>query len=456
MEASLLSRYDQPVPRYASYPTIPFWKDLAGTGAWRQDFIAAFNRHNGEKGISLYIHLPFCESLCTYCGCNKKITTNHSVETEYLDAVLAEWQQYRQEMSAPPVIREVHLGGGTPTFFSPDNLYRLLTTIFAGSVIHPDHAFGIEGHPNNTTREHLETLFALGFRRISYGVQDLNPEVQQAINRWQPYEKLSEAAAARAVGFTAVNFDIVYGLPLQTTDRLRYTIKQSLVLRPDRIAFYSYAHMPAVNCAQRLIDSAWLPSAEEKLRLHQLGKMWLEEDGYTNIGMDHFALPTDALYGAWKEGRLHRNFMGYTTQNSGMLLGLGVSAISDVGTAYAQNEKTLFGYYRAIAAGDLAVTKGHRLTPEDQAFKRNILELACTGATCFDPRWPAQLALWTLPRLRDLQKDGLVQLDSRGVALTDAGRPFLRYVCKAFDLYLLRDEKVREDWTLCGKQPILK
>src|SRR5579859_4055998 len=274
MEANLLAKYNQPIPRYTSYPTVPFWKEDADTGCWENDFIGAYNGHNGKEGISLYLHLPFCESLCIYCGCNKKITTNHKVEEEYLGAILKEWSMYRKMMEHPPVIREIHLGGGTPTFFSPENLHRLLSTILAGAVIHPDHAFSIEGHPNNTTRGHLDTLYALGFRRISYGVQDLNPEVQRAIRRWQPFEKLSEATeTARAAGFSAVNFDLIYGLPLQTPERLRETIRQSVSLRPDRIAFYSYAHTPWANCSQRLIDMAQLPSPSDKLYLHQLGKM---------------------------------------------------------------------------------------------------------------------------------------------------------------------------------------
>lgn len=452
MEAVLLARYNQPIPRYTSYPTVPFWKKRPDIGRWEREFAVSFDLHNEKEGISLYIHLPFCESLCLYCGCNKKITTNHSVEEKYLDAILKEWRLYQKMMGRPPVVRELHLGGGTPTFFSPANLRRLVSSLLADSVVHPEHSFSVEGHPNNTTRNHLETLYELGFRRISYGVQDLNPEVQTAISRWQTFDRLREATdAARQVGFTAVNFDLIYGLPLQTPERLKRTIDQSLQLRPDRIAFYSYAHTPAVNCSQRLIDSASLPSAQEKIYLHQLGKVLLQEAGYANIGMDHFALPCDELYVAWKNGRLHRNFMGYTVHNGGLLLGLGMSAISDVGTAYAQNDKTLGGYYQAIESGRPAIVRGCWLGPEDLVFRRHILEIACTGATTFDAAYPAQYAMWTLPRLRDLQRDGLVMLDSRGVELTEAGRPFLRHVCKAFDLYLLRDEKTRENIDLCGK-----
>ena len=452
MEATLLYQYNQPIPRYTSYPTVPFWKDAPDPGRWSDNFMLRFAETGDKQGLSLYIHLPFCESLCTYCGCNKKITTNHKVEEEYLQVVLKEWSMYRQMMGRLPVIRELHLGGGTPTFFSPLNLHRLISTILDQSTIHPDHAFSLEGHPNNTTREHLNTLHRLGFRRISYGVQDLNPEVQQAIGRIQSFERLKTATEdARAAGFTAVNFDLIYGLPLQTPARLTETIRQSVSLRPDRIAFYSYAHTPWINCSQRLIDTAKLPSVDEKLYLHQLGKMLLGEAGYANIGMDHFALPGDELYIAFKQQRLHRNFMGYTTQNSGMLLGLGVSAISDTGTAYAQNEKKLGDYYRAIREDRLAITRSCYLTDEDQVFRRHILDIACKGYTTFDPSYAATYGEWTIPRLRDLQRDGLVMVDDYGVMLTDAGRPFLRHACKAFDLRLLRDEKMREGLALCGR-----
>jgi oxygen-independent coproporphyrinogen-3 oxidase len=451
METSFLRRYNQPVPRYTSYPTVPFWKGRFDVTAWKQHVAQRYQACNDGDGISLYIHLPFCESLCLYCGCTKKITTNHGVEQEYIDAVLAEWQIYRAMMGQPPLIRELHLGGGTPTFFSPDNLRSLLEGILSTASIHPDHAFSVEGHPNNTTREHLETLAQLGFRRISYGVQDLNPEVQQAIGRIQPFENVRRATEeARGAGFTAINFDLIYGLPLQTPERLRRTIEESLSLSPDRIAFYSYAHTPAVSCNQRLLDTSLLPTADEKIGLHEMGKTLFMEKGYVHMGMDHFALPGDELTQAWENGRLHRNFMGYTTQSSGMLLGLGMSAISDTGTGFAQNDKRLSTYYRAVAAGDLAVVKGYFLTGEDLVFRRHILDIACKGSTVFDPAWAPQLQQWTLPKLRLLQADGLVTMDDNGVSLTNAGRPFLRFVCKAFDLHLLRDECVRAGLPLCG------
>lgn len=435
----LVRKYNQPVPRYTSYPTVPFWKDELETEEWKQIFANRFSEENHVNGISIYIHLPFCESLCTYCGCNKKITTNHKVEDEYLLAIEKEWTLYRKLMKQTPVIRELHLGGGTPTFFSPRNLQRLLNFILKGSIIHPQHEFSIEGHPNNTTPEHLKMLNNLGFRRISYGVQDNDPEVQRVINRIQPFENVKTATEqARTIGFKSVNFDLIYGLPLQTVESIERTITKVIELMPDRIAFYSYAHVPWTSKAQRLFDETHLPSAEEKIALYLKGKELLMNNGYVDIGMDHFALPTDDLYKAWKNGKLHRNFMGYTTQNSGMLLGLGVSSISDTGNAFAQNEKALHDYYAAINAGKFAIKKGYVLSNEDKAFKKYILDIACKGQTIFADEHLPLLEEYTFPRLEELEKDGLIVWNRQGLILTSQGHYFIRNICSAFDLYLQR------------------
>jgi oxygen-independent coproporphyrinogen-3 oxidase len=439
LNSLLVQKYNQPVPRYTSYPTVPYWKEELEVKQWKAVFSAKFSEVNHVNGISLYIHLPFCESLCTYCGCNKKITTNHKVEDEYLLAIEKEWLLYRKLMKQTPVIRELHLGGGTPTFFSPRNLQRLLNLILKGSILHPQHGFSIEGHPNNTTLEHLRTLYNAGFRRISYGVQDNDPEVQRVINRLQPFENVKAATEnARAVGFKSVNFDLIYGLPLQTLASIERTINKVIELKPDRIAFYSYAHVPWTNKAQRLFDESHLPSAEEKIKLYLKGKELLMNNGYADIGMDHFALPGDDLYKAWKLGKLHRNFMGYTTQNSGLLLGLGVSSISDTGNALAQNEKALHNYYTAVNAGELAVTKGYFLNEEDMAFRKYILDLSCKGDTKFQPDHLSVLEQYTFPLLPNLAKDGLIEWNREGLKLTTQGHYFIRNVCSAFDLHLQR------------------
>jgi oxygen-independent coproporphyrinogen III oxidase len=439
----LIRKYNLPVPRYTSYPSVPYWKHQVNKGQWEAAFSAQFDIQNHRKGISLYIHLPFCESLCTYCGCNKKITTNHKIEEEYLQALEKEWRRYRRLMAQTPVIREIHLGGGTPTFFSPANLQRLITWLLKTSILHPVHEFSIEGHPNNTTREHLEVLHALGFRRISYGVQDIDPEVQRVINRIQPIENLRRATVqAREMGFKSVNYDLIYGLPLQTIASIERTIMEVIALQPDRIAFYSYAHVPWTSKGQRLFDESHLPAAEEKIQLYLKGKELLIANGYHDIGMDHFALPHDDLYKAKENGKLYRSFMGYTTQASGLLLGLGVSAISDLGHAYAQNEKSLHDYYMAVNEGLLAVKKGYFLNEEDMAFRRYILDISCKGATTFHPKHLPLLETYSFPLFDQFLHDGLVEYDDKHVKLTSEGHFFIRNVCSAFDLYLQRNSRL--------------
>ena len=439
--ATLLNKYNVPVPRYTSYPTVPFWKDELDPAQWENVFKEQFVLSNKEGGISLYLHLPFCESLCTYCGCNKKITTNHSVEDNYMQALEKEWNLYVGLMNERPIIRELHLGGGTPTFFSPQNLEKLLNIIFSKALISPNHEFSFEGHPNNTTKEHLETLYKLGFRRVSYGVQDNDPEVQKIINRIQPVENVKKATdTARAVGYESVNFDLIYGLPLQNAERLKKTILQSIEMRPDRIAFYSYAHVPWTSRGQRLFDDKDLPSTEVKMKLYQLGKELLMQHGYHDVGMDHFALPTDDLYKAKSDGSLHRNFMGYTTQHTSLLLGLGVSSIRDAGVAFAQNEKALHDYYARIEKGELPVTRGYLLNDEDVAFKKYILDVSCRGKTNFKKEHLSLLEKYSFPELEKLEEDALVTWSNEGLKVTELGSHFIRNICKSFDLHLLRNQ----------------
>jgi len=438
IDIKLLQKYNVPVPRYTSYPTVPYWKEHIDTNEWEKAFRKQFIKGNAAEGISLYLHLPFCESLCTYCGCNKKITTNHSVENVYMDAILKEWHMYTKLMEQKPRLRELHLGGGTPTFFSPKHLKQLLTTILEDCDLMLGHDFSIEGHPNNTTIWHLQTLYDLGFRRISYGVQDNNPEVQYVINRIQPFENVKRATQqARAIGFTSVNFDLIYGLPLQNVPRITNTIEQCITLKPDRVAFYSYAHVPWTSKAQRLFDEHDLPSAEEKMELYLTGKKLFTAAGYSDIGMDHFALPHDDLYKTWKSNSLHRNFMGYTTQKTSILLGLGVSAISDIGNAFAQNIKTLHDYYTLVEQNTIPVQKGYFLNSEDIAFRKYILDISCQGRAIFATEHLSILEKYTFPQLQDLATDGLVIYNKSGLQVTELGQHFIRNICKAFDLHLL-------------------
>jgi oxygen-independent coproporphyrinogen-3 oxidase len=445
-DINLLEKYNCEIPRYTSYPTAPYWYDFEDRHQYFEKFISGFEENNRTEGISLYIHLPFCEELCTYCGCNKIITNNHMVEEKYWQAVLCEWYHYRELMTESPVIREMHLGGGTPTFFSPENLRRLLNCILEIADIHPKREFSIEGHPNNTTLAHLRLLHQFGFERISFGVQDHDPEVQRMINRIQPYENVKRATEqARETGFTSVNYDLIYGLPGQSEKSIEKTIHDTILLKPDRIAFYSYAHIPWKAKGQRLYNENDLPAPEKKLKFYLTGRQMLLEAGYVDIGMDHFALPQDKLHQAFKKGKFHRNFMGYTTTQTNYLIGLGVSAISDLGTAYAQNSKELLNYYRKLDVGKIPVKRGSILDETDKAMRRYILDIACKGKTDFNDKHKTIIDRYILHELKTLAEDGLIFLDHKGLQVTEIGRVFLRNICHAFDLKqrMSKDDKIR-------------
>jgi oxygen-independent coproporphyrinogen-3 oxidase len=435
-DLKLAQKYNVPAPRYTSYPTVPNWLDNISITDWTSEFVGQFKNENKSHGISMYIHLPFCESLCTYCGCNKKITTNHAVEEKYINAVLKEWNLYLRLMNEKPVVKELHLGGGTPTFFSTENLTRLIEGILSGANTAPDAEFSFEGHPNNTTRQHLQTLYDLGFRRVSFGVQDNDPAVQRIINRIQPFENVARVTAwAREVGYRSVNFDLIYGLPLQNINGMEKTISECLALHPDRVAFYSYAHVPWTSRGQRLFDENDLPGPGEKLNLYRTGKNIFLNAGYSDIGMDHFSLPEDDLYTSSRSGSLNRNFMGYTTQKTSMLIGLGVSAISDIGNAYCQNAKSLHDYYRGVADEKLPISKGIFLTETDLVIKHRILDLACKGQASLLNNFD-ELTETTLAKLHELEADGLITLSKKNVVVSETGKQFVRVICSAFDLYL--------------------
>ena len=445
IEIKLLEKFNVPVPRYTSYPTVPIWKEGVDAERWKQVFQRDFKANNQKAGISIYIHLPFCESLCTYCGCNKKITTNHSVEEEYIDAIIAEWRLYSELMDEPPVIRELHLGGGTPTFFTPENLKKLLTEILRTTDVHPEHEFSFEGHPNNTTREHLQQLYDLGFRRVSFGVQDNDPEVQRIINRIQPFEQVRKVTdMARSIGYKSINFDLIYGLPRQTEESITRTIIQTISLKPDRVAFYSYAHVPWTSRGQRLFDENDLPTASEKIMLYHTGKELFVDNGYIDIGMDHFSQPNDDLNKFAIAGKLHRNFMGYTTQPANILVGLGVSSISNTEHAFVQNAKTIHNYYEQIKKGTLAVEKGFFLSAEDTRFGKYILDISCRGKTTFLPEDLETINTYCLPVLSSLAKDNLLVISENTVEITELGKSFIRNICSAFDLYLQRNKANEE------------
>lgn len=453
MELDLLAKYNVPGPRYTSYPTVPHWQETPpATNKWKQLVNQSLSVANEMGGISLYIHLPFCESLCTYCGCNKRITVNHQVERPYIDTVLAEWGIYQKSFEAIPVIRDIHLGGGTPTFFSPENLKILINGIIKNANIHPEARFGFEAHPGNTTDEHLQTLFELGFRRISIGVQDFNETVLKAIHRYQTYDEIAHLTVkAREIGYTSINYDLIYGLPHQRVDSIIPTIEKVIKLKPDRIAFYSYAHIPANIAAQNSFPVHALPDALTKLAIYNTGKTMLESAGYSDIGMDHFALPDDELYKASITGTLHRNFMGYTENDARLMIGLGVSAISDCWNGFVQNEKSIEAYKATVNKNELPIFKGHELSDEDLIIRRHILNIM----TLFKTEWLEEDQVTAdfgevISRLRELASDGLIVLEPFCLVVTDKGRSFVRNICMAFDekLWKSRTQTVQFSQTI--------
>jgi oxygen-independent coproporphyrinogen-3 oxidase len=435
----LTGKYNVAVPRYTSYPTMPYWdNNTFNLKSWKDSVKFSFDESNQVSGISLYIHLPFCENLCTYCGCNTRITKNHKVEDPYIAAVLKEWELYRSLFQEVPVIREIHLGGGTPTFFSADNLHKLIDGLLNGVHIHENAEFSFEAHPANTTVDHLQTLYDLGFRRLSLGIQDFDPKVQFIINRQQTFEQiLTVTLQARRIGYTSINYDLIYGLPLQSLDGLVNTMNMVNGLKPDRIAFYSYAHVPWIKPGQRRFTEADLPDAEMKVKLHAVGRSLLTSYGYEEIGMDHFALPGDELLVAARSGELHRNFMGYTHQHTQLLVGLGVSSISDSWYGFAQNVKTVEEYLALTGAGEFAVMKGHLLSEEDLILRRHILDIMCKGQTLWNHHEkPCEAVFDGLVRLQKLEDDGLVELSLSGLKVTALGNRFLRNICLCLDARL--------------------
>ncbi|WP_034230009.1 oxygen-independent coproporphyrinogen III oxidase [Aquimarina pacifica] len=441
---NLITKYNIAGPRYTSYPTVPYW-DMSTFSLrdWKLSVKKSFLATNSSEGISLYIHLPFCESLCTFCGCHKRITKRHELEIPYIQAILKEWQLYLNVFEQKPKIKELHLGGGTPTFFTSENLAYLVNEIFRKSdkVQHCELSF--EGHPNNTTRDHLQVLYDVGFRRVSFGVQDYNETVQKAINRIQPFEKVKQVTEmAREIGYSSVGHDIIFGLPFQTKEDIKATIHKTKTLMPDRLAFYSYAHVPwKKGNGQRGFDEKDLPSAIEKRQQYEMGKKLLSEVGYIEIGMDHFALETDTLYQSMQNRTMHRNFMGYTTSKTSMMIGLGVSAISDSRYGFAQNVKGIDEYQHLVNEGIIPVYRGHILTKEDDIIRRHILNLMCD----FETDWgDSDLYFKELPEvlqnLQELEQDELLEIGDSQIKVLKKGKPFLRNICMAFDLRLQRNK----------------
>jgi len=444
MTKNLIQKYNIPGPRYTSYPTVPFWdNDGISEENWLKTAKQAFDESNQSEGISIYVHLPFCENLCTFCGCHKRITKQHKVEEPYIDTVLKEWDLYCNLFVDKPRIKEIHLGGGTPTFFSSENLEKLILGILSKAKKTPDFELSYEGHPNHTTKEQLQTLFDLGSKRNSFGVQDYDPKVQKTINRVQPFENVEQVTKwSREIGYTSISHDLIFGLPFQTKASIIDTIEKTKTLKPDRIAFYSYAHVPWIKgTGQRGYNEKDLPKDEDKRVLYETGKQMLYDLGYIEIGMDHFALPTDSLDQAMENKKLHRNFMGYTAGKTKLMVGLGMSSISDSWYSFAQNVKTVETYQTLVNKGEFPLLRGHLLSEEDLIIRKHILNIMCH----FETDWSLNELNFpelknTLSQLKEMEIDGLLKLSKNKVNVTEKGRPYVRNICMAFDLRLLRNK----------------
>ncbi|HKM89882.1 MAG TPA: oxygen-independent coproporphyrinogen III oxidase [Candidatus Acidoferrales bacterium] len=437
----LLERYNQPGPRYTSYPTAPVWQDNFGV----EDFEGVCRAADAEgRPVSLYQHLPFCESLCLFCACNVVISKDKTGAAAYLDTLKREVERVAQHVARSRPVIQFHWGGGTPTYYTPAQLEELFEFTRERFTLAADAEIGVEVDPRVTSREHLETLRRLGFNRLSMGVQDFTPEVQQAVHRVQGYEMTRDLVnAARRLGFDSVNVDLIYGLPLQTAETFAQTVDKIVEIAPDRIAMFSYAHVPWLKKQQGSFARR-LPEGMEKFRIFRAGLERFLGAGYQYIGMDHFARPGDELAMAQRNRTLHRNFQGYTTKAGADLYGMGVSAISGIGDAYAQNEREAGRYAGAIAARGLATMRGYRLSADDRIRRSVISRLLCHTVLRkqeiereFGLRFDEYFAP-ELERLAACAADGLVRLGPEAVEVVGLGRIFIRNVAMVFDPYLER------------------
>jgi oxygen-independent coproporphyrinogen III oxidase len=439
-----LAQLDVPGPRYTSYPTADRFVEAFGPAQYRQALAerSRFAAGHGQP-LSLYVHVPFCESLCWYCACNKIVTKRHEQASNYLALLAREVDLHAQAFGSPQPCSQLHLGGGTPTFLSDHELALLVQGMQRAFRLLPGAELSIEVDPRTVDRERLRALRALGFTRLSFGVQDFDPAVQQAVHRVQPRQSVERLMhEARALGFAAINVDLIYGLPQQTAESFARTIKEVAALKPSRIALYAYAHLPERFKPQRRINASALPPPAARVQMLGNAIAGFLSHGYTYIGMDHFALPGDSLEVARRQGRLHRNFQGYTPQPDGDLVGLGVSAIGSVGAHYSQNAKTLAEYADALQRGEFPVVRGLQLTREDLLRRAVIMALMCQGRVDVEAIETAHLVRFRecfaaeLARLREHESLGLVSVGDREISLSATGWFFVRSIAMVFDRHL--------------------
>ena len=437
---NLILKYNKAGPRYTSYPPVPFWQNCPTQDQWVEHIQ---KEYHPEKGIDLYIHIPFCESLCYYCGCNRIVTKNHNVEEEYVQLLFKEWATYLSKLKFIPQISSLHFGGGTPTFLSHENLDRLIEGLTSNRS--KEFLGSIEIDPRTCTKEHIDVLVKHSISRVSLGIQDFNPHVQKAIHREQSPQLVEKIVSEmRERGIASINFDLIYGLPKQTILTIKETMDVVTQLKPDLIAFYSYAHLPERIKNQRLIKDEDLPDPTTKRQLYEEGKNLLSKAGYLDIGMDHFALESIYLYQASVNKNLKRNFMGYVDKKSNILIGLGPSSISDSGISFIQNQKELKSYKRAILEENVAIETGHTQNQVDLEIQHIIQELMCNN----------EISLKNLPviphhenireELSEFEKDQLLERTDVGFRVTTLGKAFTRNIAMTFDYYLREKQSDRK------------
>ncbi len=433
MNTELLAKYDRAVPRYTSYPTAPHFH--AGIGP--DDYCGWLAELPSDARLSLYLHVPFCQELCWYCGCHTTVARHYRPVAEYQRLLLQELDLIGAALGGRRTVGHIHFGGGTPTMLLPGDLRSLGERLRQRFEIRDAAEFAVEIDPRRLTRETVAALAAIGVNRASLGVQDVNPEVQRAINRWQPFAVVERAVDwLRAAGIRGINFDLMYGLPQQTTAGIGRSVEAALALRPSRLALFGYAHVPWMKRHQRLIDEASLPDASQRAAQFEVAATRLEEAGYVAIGLDHFALPDDSLAVAQEEGRLHRNFQGYTTDDAAALLGFGASAIGSLPQGYVQNAVPIPRYREAIRQGRLATARGIRVSEGDRGRRAIIERLMCDFAV--DLSGSAGRLAAELEALEPFRADGLLTIDDRLIRVEPEGRPFIRTICAVFDSYLER------------------
>jgi len=454
LATALLEKYSKAGPRYTSYPTAPYFTESFGEAQWLEELQQT---QNLGRDLSLYVHIPFCDTLCYYCGCNMVATKKYEKATEYLASLFQEIDRVAALTNPARTARQFHWGGGTPTYLKPDDIRRLYAHIAGQFRIADDAEISCEVDPRELSREHVRALRQSGFNRISLGVQDLDPTVQKAVNRVQPENLIREVYDwMREENFASINLDLMVGLPHQTVESFRVTLDKIIAIAPDRLAVFNYAHVPWMKKHQTLIDETALPKLPVRLDLQQLIMEKLDDAGYVYIGMDHFARPDDELVKARQAKTLYRNFQGYTTHKDCDIIAFGASSISQTEDVFVQNVKKLSDYYRLVGEGHLPVERGLRVTREDKLRRDAITRIMCdleVDKAAFGQKWDIDFDSHfadALGELKDMANDGLIALTPGKITVTDPGRIFLRNIAMPFDAYLKQaaDNKPRFSKTL--------